>query len=231
MPLVSAIRTADAGNTRAVANLAIATAWSGVAVYVGAGRARFDIILSAIQQGTISFLAGSSQADVNASTPGALVGDTTVQSWNVPAALAGFLFPWGFPTGSAWAKIYYLQGAVAGNVAIGTTLDPRPVSRGTPLHVDTFTALAAAGNVVFSVPPGAREYNIEMRRDLGGIVNNANDCRQRNAAAATVQENRPSFYYGGFGRVSVNLARAPVDLRIGNNEVDATSGEVRWFAG
>lgn len=149
-------RVADANNSRTGA-IAGGASWGGVATRTR-GYARIDTTITNFAAGTWSVLHGDSEADVNASTPGALVGETVVDSW---ATAAGYT---SFPTTCAirrdWVRLYWTDGGVGGALTLAAMLDPRLVEHNIPLLSDVYLHLGWGGDATTPIPPGARSVDV-----------------------------------------------------------------------
>lgn len=204
-------RAADAGNSRALANLGIGAVWNGV-VQRTRGYARVDVTIVAVQQGTWYVFHGDVAADVTASAPGALVGATVQDVWNVPA---GTNIPTTCALRADYYRLCYVQGAVAGNVTLTSTLDPRHWPKDVPLQPERTDVIADAANLAIALPPGTRSLDHALIRSDAGQANNAVRVLQRTAVPATTSR----YDLGNIYTPAIKAIRdvAAVDIYLTNN--------------
>jgi len=214
-------RAADAGNSRALANLGIGAVWNGV-VQRTRGYARVDVTIVAVQQGTWYVFHGDVAADVTASAPGALVGATVQDVWNVPA---GTNIPTTCALRADYYRLCYVQGAVAGNVTLAATLDPRAVDHEIPIYITALTPILAAGNLTVNRPPGSRTF--ATCGFMTGTVNPISysmRCLQRDAAVAPLAQ---SYLPEGHGGAEARYPLYPEAVTLYLLEVGALATTVR----
>jgi hypothetical protein len=156
-------RAADPNNTRAAAVLPGGGLWAAAVATRTRGYERVDFRLTNAGIVTFYVFHGDSAADVNASAPGALVGNTVQDVWVCAAGYAGFAFPVACRDDYIRA---YVVGVAGDNLAVGATLDPRQVTH-VPFYTTPRISILGGATATVNIPPGSRLWRVLITSQAG----------------------------------------------------------------